>query len=218
MLNKKIIKILILAAIIFFTSAALVFFLVRRENKAIGDRAGLKAFSELKSNYQGLSYAQIKFYEDTAKSGVPAPCLGRDDENICVSAASFIRGESHFCLELEHENEQLYKKCVDGYLKKKAETQIGQCEPLSDVYYYNCLWSVFSVYSEQSDCLSLAKAEIQAVCQDLFNYLEAVLNGYDRALCKNIKNDKLNQYCLRVTVDKKQRIGEAVKRGLIKAK
>lgn len=246
MFNKKTIIIIILAVIIFFASAALVFFLVKRAgSKAIVNQTKLNITDELKNNNPGLSRAQLKFYADAAVKGSIAPCLGRDDEGACIASVAFIKGDRNLCQE--NENEKSYQECAEAVLKKKAKEEFSQCRLLSGDDYYNCLGAVFFIYNQQQDCVGLADRRAQSICQDFFNY-QTVYLKYDRELCKTIKTEKLNQYCLKNIIDKNQDTdgdgltdldeinkykthylfadtdgdglndGQAVKRGLIKAK
>jgi len=249
MFNKKIIIIIILAVIIFFASAALVFFLVKRAgNGAMENSPDSNIIEELKNNNPGLSNAQLKFYVDTAAGGSMAPCLGRGDAGACVASVSFIKGDRNLCHDLEYKDEKLYQDCAEGVLKKKAKDGFGQCAPFAGGDdYYNCLWAILDVYGQKSDCADIANSGAREICEDFFNY-QTAYSSYDRELCKNVKTEKLNEYCLKNIIDKNQdtdgdgltdldeinkykthylfadsdndgiKDGAAVKRGLIKAK
>lgn len=248
MFNKKIIIIIILAVIIFFASAVLVFFLAKRAgNKATADKDNLTAIGELKNNHPEFSVAQLKFYSDAAAKANIEPCLGRADERDCVSSVAFIVGDLNFCHDVSYKNEKLYSACIAGAANKIASVKISQCEPLSGDDYYYCLGLIFDINNAPLDCAVLPDLEMRVVCQDFFNYQTAYAK-YDRELCKIIKTEKLNQYCLKVIIDKNQdtdgdgltdldeinkykthylfadtdndgiKDGEAVRRGLIKAK
>ncbi|MEI6596802.1 MAG: hypothetical protein WCL13_01145 [bacterium] len=204
MLNKKTIIIIILAVVIFFSSAVLIFFLVKR----VGDKAAVnkidsKIIDELKNNHPEFSDAQLNFYKNTAVKGNTAPCLGRADEDACVSSVAFIKQDVNLCHDLESKNEKLYMECGNGILKKTADAEISQCTPLMGDDYYNCLEAVFTIDNKRLDCLSFPGAETRSTCEDILNYNAAFLS-YDRALCKTVKTEKLNQYCLKVIIDKNQ--------------
>lgn len=204
MFNKKIIIIIISAAIIFFASAILVFFLVKRDGSKLAvNKISPNITDVLKSNHPEFSSAQLQFYADTAAKGSVAPCQGRADENACVTAVAFIKGDRNFCNVLYNKDKKLYKECANDILKVKASEEISQCAPLSGDDYYNCLGAIFSIYSGLEDCAGLPDSGARSVCQDFFNY-QAVYSKYDRGLCQTIKTEKLNQYCLNVIIDKNQ--------------
>ena len=205
MFNKKII-IIILAVVIFFSSAAAVFFLVKRAGNKVAVNNQIKSditiTDELKNYYPELSSAQIKFYTDTATQKTVSACLKRADESACVASVAFIRGNSNLCHSLENKDEKIYIECVNNILKKKAGVEVSQCVPLSGDGYYNCLGAVFAIYSGGEDCVGLPDLGALAACQDFFNY-QTVYLSYDRKLCQTIKDEKLNQYCLKNIVEKK---------------
>ena len=248
MFNKKTIIIIILAVIIFFSSVVGIFFLIKRAgDKAAVNKIDSKIIDELKNNHPEFSGAQLNFYTDTAKNGDIAPCLDRADENACVSSVAFIKQDVSLCHGLESKNEKLYMECGKNILKKTADAEIGQCTPLLGDDYYNCLEAVFTIDNKPLDCLSFPGTETRSICEDLLSYNKAY-SSYNRALCSTVKTEKLNQYCLKVIIDKNQDTdgdgltdldeinkykthylfadtdndgindGEAVKRGLIKEK
>lgn len=201
MLNKKVI--IILAVILFIASTALVFFLAKQNgNKAIVNQVDSKLASELKNNYSGLSSAQLKFFADTAAKGGIDPCLGRKDESACVFSVAFIKGDFNICNVADFNNKALYQECAGAVLKKKATEEINQCEFLLGDDYYNCLGAIFVAYNEKQDCTGLTDLGARAICEDFFNY-KTVYYNYNREACQTIKNDKLNQYCLKNIIDKK---------------
>ena len=142
---------------------------------------------------------------------------------------------------------KIFDECLNFVIKNYAKTEISKCDSLSGDNYFNCLLAIFSNYREKKDCLGLADLGAQAVCQDYLNFITAYAK-YERTLCAEVKMDKLNKYCLKVIIDKKQDTdndgltdldeinkyrtdykapdsdgdgildGEAVKRGLIKAR
>lgn len=164
MLNKKIVIIIILSMVIFFLSTMLAFFLVKQiRNKAAANKANLSLADELKNQ----------------------PGFSRDS---CHEFKDF-------------ESQELYEECMNVVINQNAKTEISQCEPLSGDDYFNCLWAVFSAYSEKNDCLGLSGEATRAVCGDIFNFM-AAYSSYDRESCKTVKTEKLNQYCLKIVIDK----------------
>lgn len=247
MFNKKITIIIVLAVVIFSVSAMLVFLLVKRPgNKVTVNQVSPNITDELKNNHPEFSSAQLNFYADAAAKGSIAPCAGRTDESACVSSVAFIKGNSNFCHGLESKSEKEFMECASAVMKQTASVEINRCASLPGDDYYNCLTAVFTIDNQQLGCASFPGTETRAICQDFLNYNAAFLS-YDRALCENVKTEKLNQYCLNVIIDKNQDTdgdgltdldeinkyktsylfadtnndgindGEAVKRGLIKA-
>lgn len=248
MFSKKTIIIIILAVIIFFASARLVFFLVKRAgDKAAVNKIDSNVIGELKNNQPGLSPAQLKFFAQTASQGTVLPCLGRSDESACVSAVAFLKGDDNFCHDLDYKSDKEFIECASAVLKRTAKAEISRCTPLLGDAYYNCLMAVFTKDNQSLACANFSEAETRALCRDILNYNAAFLS-YDRELCKTVKTEKLNQYCLKVIIDKNQdtdgdgltdldeinkykthylfadsdndglKDGQAVRRGLIKAK
>ncbi|MFH1565187.1 MAG: hypothetical protein ABIC82_05080 [bacterium] len=65
------------------------------------------------------------------------------------------------------------------------------------------LHQFFIIYKEKQECADLLEKETQAICEEVFDYEKAYLE-YNRELCGNIKNEKLNQYCFKNIIDKSQ--------------
>ncbi len=250
MANKKIITIFIIAVVLFSLSGALVFFLIKRtgnSNQIIANGSKADVINELKNHYPAINDEQASLYVNIAAAGGATSCQGRSDASVCASSIGYIKGKEDFCHDLDHADELLYRECVGGVLKKSAKARLSQCQALSGDDYYNCLWAILDAYTGLKDCGDLPDAETRSVCEDFFNYRTALIS-YDRALCGTVKTEKLNQYCLKVIIDKNQDTdkdgltdldeiniyrthhlradsdndgvsdGEAVRRGLIKAK
>lgn len=249
MFNKKKIIIITLAVIIVLASVAAVFFLFKQTGgKDIISKPKFDFIDELKNNHQEISSAQLQFYKDTAAKGSVEPCQGRDDQSVCIMSTAIIKGERNLCHGLDRENEELFQECESNIIKQTASMEISKCGLPSDNDYLNCLMAFFTIENKPFDCVSLLDIEERAVCQSLLNF-QAALLSYNRELCKTVKTERLNQYCLKVIIDKKTQDtdgdgltdldeidkygtnyfkadtdgdgindGEAVKRGLIKAK
>lgn len=160
--------------------------------------------NRLKKAHPEYSQNQLEFYQRTAAQGAIQACLGRADESACVSSVAFIKGDNDICLDLEH-NEKLYQICFDTILKNNAQAEINQCDLLSGDDYYNCLKKTFVLNNklEPAACLAFPNPEVRAICQDILKY-QAAYAGYNRELCGQVKNEKLNQYCLKNIIDKTQ--------------
>lgn len=217
MLNKKT-KIIILGVVILLLSAIFIFALkikFKNKNEVTENGININILEELKSNHPEFTGEQLEFYEKVAQSddeNAIKQCLSRKDEGDCVSSVAFIKSDRKLCYihggaadeeTSEEEEEKTQKKCVEIVLQKKADAEIDQCRPLNGDDFFNCLNEIFSIYDELSDCANLPEGEGRAACEEIFYYKEAYLK-YDRELCAKIKNEKLNQYCLKNIIDKLQ--------------
>lgn len=222
MLNKKTIIIITSAVIIFILSAVAVFLWKTRSedlknNKTSGnvgseninlpasDNTIADNLNKLKDIHPEYSQTQLKFYSDAAAKWDTMSCLSEPDANECVSAVAYLKSDRSICHDLEKlgKNETLFNQCTNTILKKIAQAEISRCNTLSDDDYYYCLTLLFNVKNQQENCPIFLEAETRLICQDYFNF-QAAFSSYDRALCKNIKTEKLNEYCLKVIIDKKQ--------------
>lgn len=225
MANKKI-KIIILAAVILLLSATVIFALKiknkntsnngiktgdnieNKENKATEDAATLKNIEELKNNHPEINAEQLKIYCKIAANNEVSICLGREDEKNCIASVAFIKNDKNLCYTHNHEaihDEADYKKslkkCVNDILKKVATQKIIKCQLLKGDDFLSCLTNLFSIYAKKDECADLSDKEARTICEDVFNYEDAY-SKYERALCAEIKNEKLNKFCMANIIDK----------------
>lgn len=196
MLNKKTIIIIVLAFIIFFTSATLVFFLFKRvENKAILNKTNPNITDELKSNHPEFSSAQLKFYADTAVTGSMVPCENRADVNNCISSVAFIKMSDRVCGEMDNAKSQI--KCSVAVLTKTGASEISKCDSLNDDNLKTqCLANIFQLYKRPEDCSGFKGSVVQEKCEAVTYLIEALLQS-DKKLCDNIKDEYLKFYCVK---------------------
>lgn len=210
MFNKKKIIIITLAVIIVLASVAAVFFLFKQTGgKNIISKPKFDFINDLKNNHQEISSAQLQFYKDTAAKGSIESCLGRDDESVCILSAAIIKGDRNLCHSLEPGNEKLFQECNNNVIKQKASIDITRCGSLSDNDYFNCLLNLFSIDNQPFNCTSLLDTETLEVCQSILNF-KAAIDKYDRELCKTVKTQRLNQYCLKVIIDRNDIDGDGL--------
>lgn len=208
MFNKKI-KIIIFGTMILLFLVILIFYL-KQKNQNISNNivqssneTATTILKELKTDHPEFSEEQLKFYQETAQRDklIIEPCQNRGDEKDCISSVAFIKNDTDLCHDLEDTNSHF--GCFNAILKKEAKAKVDQCQPLFGDDFINCLREVFVIYKEQSSCATLLDKEAQTICEELFNYETAYMK-YDRELCKNVKNEKLNQYCFKNIIDKFQ--------------
>lgn len=156
-----------------------------------------KNFEELKNNHPELSSEQLEFYLKAAVG--KEKCEGRDDENNCIASAAFIRGKIGYCDEIENQEERI--KCANSIAEKRKIVE--KCWARQGDDFINCSIAIFGMYGKSENCLNLNSEEMRQLCESVFAY-ETAFNQYDRELCGKIKNEKLNQYCLKNIIDKFQ--------------
>ncbi len=156
---------------------------------------------DLKKNHPEFSDSQLVFYRETARNAkeIVKLCQGRDDANNCIASVAFIKGESSICGEIE--NQEVKNKCANVILQKSAAEEIGKCETFNGDVFINCLKNVFVIYNNLEDCQSLEPAALRQTCKGIF-YYEIAFISRDTELCKKITDEKLNQYCIKNTIDK----------------
>ena len=217
MLNNKKTKFIILAIVIF--SLLSIFFVFKKINNKNSEESKkenkIDILQELKENHPEFSTEQIKNYQEIAnnKETKISTCFEKEDEENCITSVAFIRNDKGLCYihdhdSHEHKNEEdeekTLKKCVNDILRKNAVVEIEKCQLLNGDDFFNCLNDIFNdTYNKQEDCGGLLEKEAKIICEEMFNYKEAYLK-YNRALCVKIKNEKLNQYCLKNIIDKSQ--------------
>lgn len=212
MFNRKF-KIIILAVIIFFSSAALVFWLksrsenpgdkkivdnitAERGNRPAESEIITKNFKELRANHPEFSATQLEFYKGLATRGsMVLPCEGRNDANDCVSAVAFITELYFICGEIEET--QVRIKCANSVLSKIALPEIEKCAAVSNNdLKTECLVNIFRSYQQPEDCLSLKVPAVQKICEGVAYYQMALMQG-NKKLCDKIKDEYLKSYCVK---------------------
>lgn len=160
-------------------------------------------FSE---KYPEITDSQLTFFEDVAQGddATIEPCIDREDEVRCRGAVAFIRADHNLC-HYTYDDEQLYEiECERALVDELSYLRVNNCrdnEELSN--YYGCLENIFSVYDKKVDCEAIESDESRAICKDVFLYNEAYYK-YEREMCENINDERLNKYCLGSIISKMQ--------------
>ena len=221
MMTKKT-KIAIFIIIILIIIIGSVFVITNRQNN--NQPNGNNNFEELNLDNLELSNDQLNLYKEIVQASQASKtsktkeeiCLERDDKLDCISLLAYVKKDPTVCFDLhnhqehddndnhDHENcSFLQDKCTKNFLKKEAKSEIDKCVDIEGDEYFNCVNGIFTLYEKKEDCEDLSNNDARSVCEEIFDYKEMYLI-YDRALCKNLKNEKLNKYCLKNIKDKLQ--------------
>lgn len=162
---------------------------------------------ELQNIFNDSSKEQINFYFEIANEGHEGSekCHGRPDEKNCLMSTAVIKEDKNLChFHLENgDGDALEMECHKAVLKKTVEREVNKCILLDNDDYFNCIREVFDAYGNIDECEDVKGTREIKLCEDVLNYELAYLH-YDRYMCDNIKDNKLNKYCLKNIIDKKQ--------------
>lgn len=155
----------------------------------------INILAQLKSNYPSLTESQIEFYREASKHSVnvDSPCLGRSDENECISSIAFIKGKIGICREIRDSKKII--ECANIILKMRGNEEVKKCLPLDGNDYVNCLGQIFMIYNTIEDCSKLDSEKTIETCKNVFRYKKAFVKR-DSRICSEIIDEKLKQFCL----------------------
>jgi len=164
-------------------------------------------FLELNSE---LSKGQVRDFKEIAKKvenfnpqEVVDLCNNRSDSEDCRKSVAFLKQNSDYCHIYRNRTEDFDKhehddafvdECIQAIIVESKAGVTIKCEELNDDDYYNCLNQVFNVSGKQIDCSLVRDSYVQSYCIDLSSY-ELAYGKYNKELCVNIKNEKLNKFC-----------------------
>ncbi len=196
-----VISLLLLGNLIFF-----VFRKVNQKNEAPVIFEGYTpiVMEQMQKNHPEISEEQLMFYIQTAKSWTVKPCRWRADEDYCVLAFALLNRSYMFCGEAGDYKVQL--ECSYALLPEVASHEVAKCNLLErDESKVQCLFNIFNIFKEQSDCAVINDAQSADICREVILIRQAKDNQ-NESFCLSIKNELLNSYCYRTIRSSKGKI------------